>query len=94
MRDCLIVQEPASAKKTPLNKKAPEAGCRRGCQLASIDHSKPARMIGLPAGTRIWFAAGITDMRSDMNGLASCVETTLTEDPYSVQQYRHRMTSQ
>lgn len=25
-------------------------------------------MIGLPAGTRIWLAAGITDMRSGFNG--------------------------
>lgn len=40
-------------------------------------------MIGLPSGTRIWLAAGITDMRSGMNGLAARVETALTEDPYS-----------
>ena len=40
-------------------------------------------MIGLPAGTRIWLAAGITDMRAGMNGLAARVETTLTENPYS-----------
>jgi transposase len=39
-------------------------------------------MIGLPAGTRIWLAAGITDMRSGMNGLAAKVETALAEDPY------------
>ena len=25
-------------------------------------------MIGLPAGTRIWLAAGVTDMRAGMNG--------------------------
>jgi transposase len=40
-------------------------------------------MIGLPAGTRIWLAAGITDMRAGMNGLAARVETALTENPYS-----------
>lgn len=39
-------------------------------------------MIGLPAGTRIWLAAGITDMRAGMNGLAAKVENALTEDPY------------
>jgi transposase len=39
-------------------------------------------MIGLPAGTRIWLAAGITDMRAGMNGLAAKVETALAEDPY------------
>lgn len=40
-------------------------------------------MIGLPAGTRIWLAVGITDMRAGMNGLAARVETALTENPYS-----------
>jgi transposase len=39
-------------------------------------------MIGLPASTRIWLAAGITDMRAGMNGLAAKVETALAEDPY------------
>ncbi|WP_426117458.1 IS66 family insertion sequence element accessory protein TnpB [Massilia sp. PWRC2] len=39
-------------------------------------------MIGLPTGTRIWLAAGITDMRAGMNGLATKVETALAEDPY------------
>ncbi len=28
-------------------------------------------MIGLPAGTRIWIAAGFTDMRCGFNGLAA-----------------------
>ena len=40
-------------------------------------------MIGLPADTRIWLAAGVTDMRSGFNGLAAKVETALNEDPYS-----------
>ena len=40
-------------------------------------------MIGLPAGTRIWIAAGATDMRAGFNGLAAKVETALTEDPFS-----------
>jgi transposase len=40
-------------------------------------------MMGLPAGTRIWIAAGFTDMRSGFNGLAAKVETALQEDPYS-----------
>lgn len=39
-------------------------------------------MIGLPASTRIWLAAGVTDMRAGMNGLAAKVETALAEDPY------------
>lgn len=40
-------------------------------------------MIGLPSGTRIWLAAGITDMRSGFNGLAAKVESVLAEDPFS-----------
>jgi transposase len=40
-------------------------------------------MIGLPAGTRIWLAAGVTDMRAGMNGLASKVQIALAEDPFS-----------
>jgi transposase len=40
-------------------------------------------MIGLPAGTRIWLAAGITDMRRGMDGLAALVQSALTENPFS-----------
>ncbi|MDB5840100.1 MAG: putative transposase, partial [Herminiimonas sp.] len=34
-------------------------------------------------GTRIWIAAGITDMRCGFQGLAAKVETALAEDPFS-----------
>ncbi|WP_028233044.1 IS66 family insertion sequence element accessory protein TnpB [Paraburkholderia mimosarum] len=37
-------------------------------------------MMGLPAGTRIWIAAGITDMRCGFQGLAAKVQTTLEEN--------------
>jgi transposase len=40
-------------------------------------------MMGLPAGTRIWLAAGVTDMRAGMNGLAAKVQLTLAEEPLS-----------
>ena len=40
-------------------------------------------MMGLPAGTRIWIAAGITDMRAGFNGLAVKVQLTLADDPFS-----------
>ncbi len=40
-------------------------------------------MIGLPAGNRIWLAAGVTDMRCSFNGLAAKVETALADDPFS-----------
>lgn len=40
-------------------------------------------MIALPAGTQIWLAAGVTDMRRGMYGLAALVETVLLEKAYS-----------
>ncbi|WP_421375984.1 IS66 family insertion sequence element accessory protein TnpB [Paraburkholderia sp. DD10] len=38
-------------------------------------------MIALPAGTRIWLAAGMTDMRCRFQGLAAKVQTALEENP-------------
>jgi transposase len=40
-------------------------------------------MIGLPAGTRVWLAAGPTDMRKGFDGLAALVQTTVRRDPFS-----------
>lgn len=40
-------------------------------------------MIGLPAGTRVWIAAGHTDMRKGFNGLAALVQSALADNPYS-----------
>jgi transposase len=40
-------------------------------------------MIGLPNGTRIWLAAGITDMRRGFDGLASIVQEQLAADPFA-----------
>lgn len=40
-------------------------------------------MIALPAGTRVWLAAGVTDMRKGMDGLAALAQTTLAENPFS-----------
>jgi transposase len=40
-------------------------------------------VIGPPGGTRIWIAAGVTDMRRGMYGLAAMVETVLAERAYS-----------
>lgn len=39
-------------------------------------------MISLPAGTHVWLAAGVTDMRRGMHGLAALVETTLETNPF------------
>jgi transposase len=40
-------------------------------------------MIAPPSGTRIWLAAGITDMRRGRDGLATLVQSTLELDPFS-----------
>jgi transposase len=40
-------------------------------------------MLGLPAGTRVWLAAGVTDMRTGFNSLAAMVQTVLERDPFS-----------
>ncbi|WP_349675154.1 IS66 family insertion sequence element accessory protein TnpB [Burkholderia thailandensis] len=40
-------------------------------------------MIGLPSRTKVWLAAGVTDMRSGFNSLAAKVQTVLERDPFS-----------
>jgi len=40
-------------------------------------------VIALPAGTQVWLAAGVTDMRRGMYGLAALVQTALSDNPYS-----------
>jgi transposase len=40
-------------------------------------------MIPVPAQTRVWLAAGVTDMRKGFNGLAALAEKVLEQDPYS-----------
>jgi transposase len=37
----------------------------------------------LPTGTRIWIAAGVTDMRRGFDGLSAQVQTVLNEQPFS-----------
>lgn len=44
----------------------------------------------LPAGTRIWIVAGITDMRNGFNGLASKVQNALKDNPFSGQVFIFR----
>ena len=40
-------------------------------------------MIGLPSGTRIWLAAGRTDMRRGFDGLAALAQSALEQEPFS-----------
>ncbi len=41
-------------------------------------------MIPIPSQTKIWLAAGVTDMRKGFAGLSSLAEKVLGQDPYSV----------
>jgi len=40
-------------------------------------------VIPVPGNTRVWLAAGVTDMRRGFNTLAAQAEKTLAADPYS-----------
>ena len=40
-------------------------------------------MIPVPAQTKIWLAAGVTDMCKHCNGLSALAESVLKQDPYS-----------
>jgi transposase len=40
-------------------------------------------VIPVPSHTRVWLAAGVTDMRRGFNTLAAQAQTSLAEDPYS-----------
>lgn len=39
-------------------------------------------MIAFPAGTKVWIAGGVTDMRGGMNSLALKVQQGLGRDPH------------
>lgn len=40
-------------------------------------------MIAFPAGTKVWIAGGVTDMRKGMNTLALLVQEGLGRDPHA-----------
>jgi transposase len=40
-------------------------------------------MIGLPASTEIWIAAGVTDLRRGFTGLSAIAQTILEKSPFS-----------
>ena len=40
-------------------------------------------MIALPTDTKVWLAAGVTDLRRGMDGLAALVQLQLNAQPYS-----------
>lgn len=40
-------------------------------------------MIPVPVRTKVWLAAGVTDMRKGFNGLSILVQDALEQDPFS-----------
>jgi transposase len=59
-----------------------DGGCR---DTAHGARGVVAVMMGLPAGVRIWLAAGFTDLRKGFDGLSALVQTALDHNPYSGQ---------
>ncbi|MFN0194394.1 MAG: IS66 family insertion sequence element accessory protein TnpB [Aestuariivirga sp.] len=47
-------------------------------------------MIPVPAGTRVWLAAGHTDMRKGFDGLSVLIQETLKRDPHDGQLFVFR----
>jgi transposase len=47
------------------------------------DFLTPVAVIELRSGTRIWIAAGFTDLRRGFQGLTTLIETVLEQAPYS-----------
>ncbi len=44
----------------------------------------------IPAGTRIWIVAGVTDLRRGFVGLSAMVQTALEQNPFSGQVFVFR----
>ncbi len=40
-------------------------------------------MIQLPVGTKVWIAAGVTDLRRGFDGLSAQIQNVLHEQPFS-----------
>ena len=47
-------------------------------------------MIGAPTNTRVWIAAGVTDLRRGFTGLSALVQTKLEQSPFSGQVFVFR----
>lgn len=50
---------------------------------SSADCSAVRQVIHLPTGTKIWIAAGVTDMWRGFDGLSAQVQTVLQQQPFS-----------
>lgn len=65
----------------------PASGVELGFDCVSAEahcaQREPVAVIELKSGTRIWIAAGFTDLRRGFQGLSSIVETVLEQAPFS-----------
>lgn len=60
------------------------SGCRHDGFVGGSGHGRRAdAVIPVPSNTRVWLAAGVTDMRRGFNTLAAQAEKVLELDPYS-----------
>ena len=55
-----------------------------------LDQRTLGAMIALPAGAKVWLAAGATDMRKGFDGLSALLQMQLAEDPFSGQLFVFR----
>lgn len=83
---------PKHAKKDAAYIEVAFAGGSRLRIHTAIDRQPRAdfAMIELPAGVKVWLAAGATDMRKGVDGLAALVQTQLAEDAFSGQLFVFR----
>ena len=60
-----------------------QRGERRRSSVVASGSGDLAQVIDLRAGTKIWLAAGVTDMRRGFDGLSAKVQTVLEQQPFS-----------
>ncbi len=58
-------------------------GDRHGAGHGHHCRSQIEAMIPVPAHTKVWLAAGVTDMRKGFNGLSILAQDALEQDPFS-----------
>ena len=67
----------------PAGQRLTVRGVVDGGLLRTVLAGAIAVLMGLPSGSRIWLAAGFTDLRKGMDGLSALVQTALHGSPYS-----------
>src|SRR5205823_10498583 len=82
----------SGAYRDRVRRRHPHAVAGRGGRVAleACAQGSATAMIALPAGVKVWLAAGATDMRKGFDGLAALVQTQLADDPFSGQLFVFR----